>query len=287
MLQDECKGLPVFQGLPQDTQHFAWASYDQNTPCSDVVDGNVQPNSYGETVRINFEDNSIRQLPGFTYNALHTYTVCSDVTWSQHRAFLTEEKIGPVDTFLWFYNPCESNATVTFNISRLPDREGVLPVCLSTCALCDCLCNGSAWLCLMFLFPGICLYVSKSRSLLALHICSAATVLHGRVSCSYFLADVHTFQQAEARTLRTCALRMQEALLRCTATSWRPRMMENGWLVSSSFAVKRLVLFWPSWVCVCAHLASLVAAAAHATSGAVDVPHPAQEVSIHVGVPAC
>jgi hypothetical protein len=126
-------GLPVLQGLPQDAQHLALASYDQNTDCFDVAWGNIRPTSYFEIVHIDFVDTTTPHSPGLAYNAMHMYTVCSDVTWSQYNFTFTPEEIGPVDTFLWFYNPCNSTATVRFNISRLPDGPGLLPACLIPC----------------------------------------------------------------------------------------------------------------------------------------------------------
>jgi hypothetical protein len=121
VLQDGCQGQPVLQGLPQDTQHLAWAAYDQNTPCADVVQATERPNSYGERIKLEFANTSSLLAQGLTYH------VCSDVTWMQLNG-TEEEELGPVDTYLWFYNPCSAPKTVTFNISRLADgKKKLLP----------------------------------------------------------------------------------------------------------------------------------------------------------------
>lgn len=108
MLQDECPGQPVLQAMPQSTEHFAWAAYNNDTPCSAVLEPTTQTTSYDKPIKLEFTNTSSLAVQGITYH------VCSDVTWPKGYA-----EIGPVDTFLWFYNPCNTAATIRFNVSRL------------------------------------------------------------------------------------------------------------------------------------------------------------------------
>lgn len=105
----------MLQALPQTTEHLAWASYDEDTACSEVLEATIQQTSFGQPVSLDFVDiTSTLEVQGLTYH------VCGDVTWSQGFAG-NRGDFGPVDTFLWFYNPCDIATSVTFNISQLID----------------------------------------------------------------------------------------------------------------------------------------------------------------------
>ena len=130
MLQAACAGQGVLQALPQTTKQFAWAAYTAETPCSTVLEPTSRSTSYGQHIQLEFANTSSLAVQGLVYH------VCTDVTWRQQgyldsagepgrgKTTWTQQgynDIGPVDTFLWFHNPCSSPATITFNVSRLED----------------------------------------------------------------------------------------------------------------------------------------------------------------------
>lgn len=122
MLQEGCSAQPVQQALPQDTKHLALASYTNDTSCKAVLEDTSHATSYGSKLKLEFVDTSSLASQGLTYH------VCTDVTWyvrPQGILGLSNET-GPVDTFLWFYNPCSTSTTISFNVSRLIDGVQLL-----------------------------------------------------------------------------------------------------------------------------------------------------------------
>lgn len=92
------------------------AAYDDQTECYEVIVPTKRPSSYGRDVSLSFVDVAAIQLAEVPYH------VCTDATWSNNLG--TQ---GPVDTFLWFHNPCHEVQSVSVTVSRI--MEGV---CWST-----------------------------------------------------------------------------------------------------------------------------------------------------------
>jgi hypothetical protein len=107
----------VLQGFPQDFEHLAKALYYWSTPCPNVLQPTVQSNSFGRKMQLEFVDASSLLAQGLAYQ------VCPNVTWPQSNG-----RKGPVDTFLWFHNPCKlDNVSISANVTRL--NQGVASFC--------------------------------------------------------------------------------------------------------------------------------------------------------------
>ena len=120
MLQTSC-GEPLQQSLPQSTVHLALAVYDNITTCEQVREPTVRSNSYTREINLEFvgvDNPRAWALP---------YHICTDTTWDVSLGeLLSSRRVGPVDTFVWWYNPCNTTESLTYNISRVPDGAPLL-----------------------------------------------------------------------------------------------------------------------------------------------------------------
>jgi hypothetical protein len=108
----QCAGVSVQQRVPQSSSELALELYDDETRCASVL---LNEFDYWEDPEDSQESKWVN-ISSLLGQGL-TYHTCPSVTWQQH---LPPEQYGPVDTFVWWYNPCRSSpASVTFNISRL------------------------------------------------------------------------------------------------------------------------------------------------------------------------
>ena len=110
MLQGSCSGLGVRQALPQSAENFALASYDEDTLCREVLNPTERPLSYGQMVNIRFADVAVIGMASIPYH------VCTDATWT-HQGSVQD----PVDTYVWFHNPCDQPQSISVNVTRLGD----------------------------------------------------------------------------------------------------------------------------------------------------------------------
>lgn len=110
LLQRSCVGLGVRQALPQSAENFALASYDGDTLCHEVLNPTERPLSYGQMVNLQFADVAVIGMAAVPYH------VCTDARWTHHGF-----PQGPVDTYVWFHNPCEEPQTFSMNVTRLGD----------------------------------------------------------------------------------------------------------------------------------------------------------------------
>ena len=113
------------QSLPQSPAHLAMASYHHHTTCGDVRTPKKHPTSYGERISLEFVDVDTPEA------WIQEYHTCTDSIWDRSRgAFKGTEEVGHLDTFVFWYNPCDTHESITVNVTRLP--VGMLPTPLIT-----------------------------------------------------------------------------------------------------------------------------------------------------------
>lgn len=128
MQSTECAEVFVQQSVPQNSSHLALSLYDEDTPCSLVHPEDRNFAGFNLQAELNDEEvtSADTALQWVDISSLFgqglIYHTCPNVTWKQH---LWKEQYGPVDTYVWFHNPCRSSpAAVTFNVSRLNNGAG-------------------------------------------------------------------------------------------------------------------------------------------------------------------
>ena len=93
--------------------------YNNDTDCeTEILRDVVQLNSFGRTV----PGNRTVSTRNFQSSAL-PYHVCSETTWQQEG-----EEMGPVHTFVWFYNPCEERQLFFIDVIKLNDTGALSPL---------------------------------------------------------------------------------------------------------------------------------------------------------------
>lgn len=122
-MQTTC-GIPLQQSLPQDTEHLALAQYGINTTCAEVRERH--PRLYGEEMKLEFVDVDTPRAWALTYQA------CTDTTFEAYNYIWQDPVVvGPIPTYVWWYNPCNTTESISYNISRLPDSTH--PCSLACC----------------------------------------------------------------------------------------------------------------------------------------------------------
>jgi hypothetical protein len=113
-VQTTC-GQLLQQSLPQDAEHFALALYDDNTTCSEVREPTER--LYKQYLKLDF----VHVVEPIAQRL--SYQTCTDTTWEAVREdkLTSTETIGPVDTYVFWFNPCNTTEVITYNISRLAD----------------------------------------------------------------------------------------------------------------------------------------------------------------------
>ena len=64
-VQELCEPL---QTVPQSTEHLAWALYDQDTACMDVLEGRKRENSFGKKLGLDYVPTDSLQAAAFLYH---------------------------------------------------------------------------------------------------------------------------------------------------------------------------------------------------------------------------
>jgi hypothetical protein len=98
--------------MPQDPEHFALALYENETKCPEVLFPSFR--HYDQELKLDFVDVNDPRAWAFAYH------VCTDTTWTIEESG-ERETIGPVDTYVFWYNPCNMTQSITFNSTRLDD----------------------------------------------------------------------------------------------------------------------------------------------------------------------
>ena len=112
-MQTSC-GEPLQQSLPQTPEHFALAHYGNTTTCEQVRE--PSPRLFFQELSLEFVDVTNPRAWALPYHA------CTDSTWETYITLFTPPLVlGPLDTFVWWYNPCNTTETLSYNISRAPD----------------------------------------------------------------------------------------------------------------------------------------------------------------------
>jgi hypothetical protein len=91
------------------------ALYDDKTSCAEVREPTER--LYKQHLKLDFAyvfEPRAQSLP---------YHTCTDTTWEavKEETVMSTETIGPVDTYVFWYNPCNTTEVVTYSISRLED----------------------------------------------------------------------------------------------------------------------------------------------------------------------
>jgi hypothetical protein len=112
-VQTTC-GLPLQQSLPQDAEHLALAMYDDTTTCAAVREPTKR--LYEQHMKLDFVDVLNPEAWALSY---HT---CGDTTWEVSYSGTTgTETKGPVDTYVFWYNPCNSTESIVYDVTLLAD----------------------------------------------------------------------------------------------------------------------------------------------------------------------